>query len=179
MATNDISRSSTDFRKHYKEVRAQQGRVFVDDDHNENERLHGEDERRSRVDIIGAAGSPDDGFLVSDLKFTSNGSIDFAINPGTFYLGGLHLEMDHVERFPTQSDFLQSSRAPVTIPLQAGTRFDLIYLEAWLQPVSAVEDNELFEVALGGPDTSTRMRLMRRVQVAPGVTGTSSWLTQS
>lgn len=170
MATNDISRSATDFRKHYKEVRAQQGRVFVDDDHNENERLHGEDERRSRVDIIGAAGSPDNGFLVSGLQVTS-GNIDFEINPGTFYLGGLHLEMDHVEKFQAQSDFLQSSRAPVAAPGQFGTRFDLIYLEAWLQPVSAVEDNELFEVALGGPDTSTRMRLMRRVHVAPGVAG--------
>lgn len=168
MATNDISRSSTDFRKHYKEVRAQQGRVFVDDDHNENERLHGEADRRALVDVIGAAGSPDDGFLISGLQVTG-GKIDFNINPGTFYLGGLHLEMDQIERFQTQYDFLQSSRAPVAIP--SGARFDLIYLEAWLQPVSAVEDTELFEVALGGPDTSTRMRLMRRVHIAPGVTG--------
>ena len=47
MATIDLSRSATDFRKHYKSVRAQQGRVFVDDDYNENERLHGEDDRRA------------------------------------------------------------------------------------------------------------------------------------
>lgn len=166
MATNDISRSSTDFRKHYKEVRAQQGRVFVDDDHNENERLHGEDERRSRVDIIGAAGSPDSGFLVSNPRATAN-RVDFDINAGTFYLGGLHLEMDQLEFLQVQSDWLQLSVPSLPVAPRSGNNFYLIYLEAWLQPVSAVEDAELFEVALGGPDTGTRMRLMRRVHIEP------------
>lgn len=166
MATNDISRSSTDFRKHYKEVRAQQGRVFVDDDHNENERLHGEDERRSRVDIIGAAGSPDSGFLISTPISTAN-RINFDINPGTFYLGGLHLEMDQPESIQAQSDWLQLHVPSLPVAPRSGNNFYLVYLEAWLQPVSAVEDNELFEVALGGPDTGTRMRLMRRVHIEP------------
>ena len=31
-------------------------------------------------------------------------------------------------------------------------------------PVEAVEDSELFEVALGGPDTSTRIRTIQRVR---------------
>ena len=83
MATIDLSRSATDFRKHYKSVRAQQGRVFVDDDHNENERLHGEDDRRARVDIIGPAGTPDSGFLISNPRVTG-GKVDFDIAAGTF-----------------------------------------------------------------------------------------------
>src|SRR5215472_2570799 len=165
MATIDLSRSGTEYKKHYSSVRAQQGRVFVDDDHNENERLHGEDERRSRVDIIGAAGSPDDGFKISYPKITG-GKIDFDINPGTFYLGGLRLEEDQIETFQLQADWLELLGLTLPGPPAAGTkRFDLAYLEAWQQPVSAVEDSELFEVALGGPDTSTRMRLMRRVHV--------------
>lgn len=167
MATIDLSRSATDFRKHYKSVRAQQGRVFVDDDYNENERLHGEDERRSRVDIIGPAGTPDSGFLISNPRVTG-GKIDFDIAAGTFYLGGLHLELDQLESFQVQSDWLQFSGASLPAPPAAGKRFDLIYLEAWLQAVSAVEDSELFEVALAGPDTSTRMRVMRRVRVGAG-----------
>ncbi|MGA9772092.1 MAG: DUF6519 domain-containing protein [Blastocatellia bacterium] len=167
MATIDLSRSSTDFRKHYTSVRAQQGRVFVDDDHNENERLHVEAERRSRVDIIGPAGSPDDGFRISNPKITAN-KIDFDINTGTFYLGGLRLDMDKVETLQLQTDWLQFSGSNLPSPPGNGKRLDLVYLEAWLQTVSAVEDNELFEVALSGPDTSTRMRLMRRVHVATG-----------
>ena len=165
MATIDLSRSATDFRKHYKSVRAQQGRVFVDDDYNENERLHGEDDRRARVDIIGPAGTPDSGFLISNARVTG-GKVDFDIAAGTFYLGGLHLELDQLERFQVQSDWLQFSGAALPTPPNAGKRFDLVYLESWLQPVSAVEDNELFEVALSGPDTSTRMRVMRRVRLA-------------
>ena len=167
MATIDLSRSATDFRKHYKSVRAQQGRVFIDDDYNENERIHGEDERRSRVDIIGPAGTPDNGFLITNPTVTG-GHIDFDINPGTFYLGGLHLELEQLEKFQVQSDWLQFSGASVPAPPAGGSRFDLVYLESWLQAVSAVEDSELFEVALAGPDTSTRMRIMRRVHVDTG-----------
>jgi hypothetical protein len=167
MATIDLSRSATDFRKHYKSVRAQQGRVFVDDDYNENERLHGEDDRRARVDIIGPAGTPDSGFLITNPHLTGN-KIDFDITAGTFYLGGLHLELDQNESFQVQSDWVQFSGGALPAPPNAGKRFDLVYLESWLQPVSAVEDNELFEVALSGPDTSTRMRVMRRVRAATG-----------
>lgn len=162
MATIDLSRSATDYRKHFTSVRAQMGRVLTDDDQNENERIHGEDMRRSRVDIIGPAGSPDDGFSIQNPVITG-GSIDFDIVAGTFYLGGNRLTLEATETFQVQSDWLNMD--PSDMPLApAGPRFDLVYLECWQQAVSAVEDSELFEVALGGPDTSTRMRLMRRVR---------------
>src|SRR5579872_5407447 len=106
MATIDLSRSATEYRKHYAGVRAQQGRVFVDDDHNENERLHGEDERRARVDIIGPAGSPDNGFLTANPAI-HNGHIDFDIEAGEFYLGGLRLDLEQTESFQVQSDWLE------------------------------------------------------------------------
>ena len=143
--------------------------MFVDDDHNENERLHVEHERRSLVDIIGPAGTPDGGFLIANPRITG-GFIEFDINPGTFYLGGYRLELESIETFQTQKDWLELLGLALPGPPAAGTtRLDLVYLEAWQQPVSAVEDNELFEVALGGPDTSSRMRLMRRVYVSQGV----------
>ncbi len=44
-----------------------------------------------------------------------------------------------------------------------------MYLEVWQQPVTSVEDDELREVALGGPDTSVRLRTMRRVRVLPNI----------
>jgi hypothetical protein len=164
MATIDLSRSSTEFRKHFTSVRAQMGRVFTDDDHNDNERLHGEDERRARLDIIGPSGSPDAGFLITNPRVT-NGKIDFDITHGTFYLGGHCLDLEQDEQFQEQSDWLNMSPADMPVPPANTSRFDLVYLECWQQPVSAVEDSELFEIALGGPDTSVRMRLMRRVHV--------------
>jgi Family of unknown function (DUF6519) len=163
MATIDLSRSATDYRKHYTSVRAQMGRVLTDDDHNENERLHGEDMRRSRVDIIGPAGSPDDGFSIQNPRITG-GRIDFDIEPGTFYLGGNRLTLENTEAFQVQSDWLNMGDADKPLA-PGGARFDLVYLECWHQALSAVEDSELFEVALGGPDTSQRMKLMRRVHV--------------
>ena len=166
MATIDISREAFDPRKHYSSVRMQQGRVIVDDDWNENERIENEDRRRARVDVIGSSGSPDQGFRITKPKITKS-LIDFDILPGSFYLGGLRLEIDQQESYRTQKDWLQQ---PHDIdPGPDAERYDLVYLEAWQQPVGAVEDSELFEVALGGPDTSMRIRNMYRIRLEPDV----------
>jgi hypothetical protein len=42
----------------------------------------------------------------------------------------------------------------------------LVYLDVWERSVSAVEDPEIREVALGGPDTSARTQIMWRVRTA-------------
>ncbi len=168
MAAEDISRSSTDYRKHYAGVRMQQGRVIIDDDWNENERLDNEDRRRTRVDIIGPQGTPDNGFRIANPRI-ENGTVNFDILPGSFYLGGLRLEMEEQpapEVFLTQNDALQRPEPLPPAPTKKeGERYDLVYLEAWQQPVTATEDNEILEKALGGPDTSTRVRTMRRVLI--------------
>ncbi|MCF6407768.1 right-handed parallel beta-helix repeat-containing protein [Chitinophaga filiformis] len=175
MATFDISRVAFDPRKHYASVRMQQGRVLTDDDWNENERIENEEKRRSRVDIIGPFGSPDKGFRVENLRIT-DGQTDFDIREGTLHLGGLRLEMDAPETYRLQKDWLQQpadinpAPLPAELPAEGQERFDLIYLEAWQQPVSAVEDDALFEAALAGPDTTTRVRNTRRVQIQENLT---------
>ena len=65
MANPDISRIAFDQRKHYSGVRMQQGRVTTDEDFNAQERIEDEDLRRTRVDIIGPCGSPDQGFRIA------------------------------------------------------------------------------------------------------------------
>jgi hypothetical protein len=161
MATQDISRSAFDPRKQYASVRMQQGRVILDDDWNENERIANEELRRSRVEIVGPAGSPDRGFQITNPRITPKGRIDFDINAGSFYLGGLRLELHEPQTYLLQRDSLQKPGQGDTAPTKE--RFDLVALLTYQQPVSAVEDRELFEVALGGPDTSTRLRTMQRV----------------
>ncbi len=171
----DISRVTFDPKKHYAGVRMQQGRVLTDDDWNENERIENEERRRSRVEIIGPFGSPDDGFKIDNLRVEASGEINFDILPGTVHLGGLRLEMESAQEGPpptpetylTQRDWLQQpspSEAPPALTL-GETQFNLVYLEAWQQAVSAVEDTELLEPALGGPDTTTRTRSMRRIKI--------------
>ena len=161
----DISRNDFDPRKHYSGVRMQQGRVLMDDDWNENERIEGENKRRSIVDIIGPYGSPDEGFLIKNPQRLPDGTIDFDISNGTVYLGGLQLEMDTIEKFSLQQDWLQQPSHPAPMLSQDAIRYDLAYIEAWQQAVGAVEDSALREVALGGPDTTARIRNMRRVKL--------------
>ncbi len=168
----DISRAAFDPRKHYDGVLMQQGRVLTDDDWNENERIEHEERRRSRVEIIGAFGSQDKGFGIEFPIVDANGFIDFNICPGTIHLGGLRLDLERNELFRSQKDWLQQyadqDQTPVILAPGA-ERFDLVYLETWQQPVSAVEDTELIEVALGGADTTTRIRNMRRVKILKNV----------
>jgi hypothetical protein len=168
MATEDISRSAFDPRKRYAGVRMQQGRVLTDDDYNEGWTIQDEAERRLRLDVIGPAGSADGGFHIANPHVdAATGELDFDIEPGTFYLGGLQFEAPALERYSQQVDWLQqpaSARQPAT-----SERFDLVFLEGWQQPVVSVEDDERFEAALAGPDTSTALRTMRRVRIVPGV----------
>ena len=164
MPNIDISRDATDQRKHYDRVQMQQGRVLTDDDFNEAERLDAEDARRVRVDVIGPAGSPDDGFK---LKAPAG---QLTLSAGTYYVGGLRLELENDEAFNLQKDWLQQgSLAGEALTPPAAERYDFVWLDVWQQPVSAVEDKELFEEALGGADTSARIRTMRRARVLPNV----------
>ena len=168
MATEEKSRDAFEPTKRYAAVGMQLGRVLVDDDFNEAERIRLEEERRVNLDVIGPVGSPDDGFLIGDGHLGADGRIDFEIGGGTLYLGGLRLWNPATVDYSQQTDWLQQALSDRPI-LAAGTK-DLVYVEAWQQPVSAVEDGELYEVALGGPDTSTRLRTMWRVRIAAGLT---------
>ena len=187
MDSFDISRVGFDPLKHYSGVRMQQGRVVTDDDYNEDNRIDAEQARRETVDIIGSTGSPDNGFRIKNLRH-ADGLVDFDISPGSIYVGGLRFEMEaHVSRirylrdreinkelhkvrsetYRTQRDWLQQPTGSDPEPKMTGSleRYDLVYLEGWQQAVSAIEDSELLEAALGGPDTGVRIRNMRRVRI--------------
>src|SRR5262249_35729443 len=156
----------------------------------ESERIDDEEMRRTLVDVICAKGTSNGGFLVgkpSNVDITPPGgnpvsTYDFTFQNGSFYLGGLRFESQTEgapETFLGQADWLQIDAIADDLPvrpqpqdLPAGnTRHDLVYLRGWEQCVTAVEDSELRERALGGPDTSVRLRRMRRIEVLPDVPG--------
>jgi hypothetical protein len=165
----DLSRSAFDPRtpKHWSGVRTQQGRLITDDDWNEADAIDKEDLRRTRVQVIGSSGSADDGFKLANPRIAGN-HVDFDLTPGTIYVGGLRVTLEAQEAFSLQRDWLQQA-ASDRVDLAGAERIDMAYLEVWEQPVAAVEDQELLEVALGGPDTSVRQRVMRRVHLVPNV----------
>lgn len=84
---------------------------------------------------------------------------------GRYYVAGLPcLQVDDV-LFSEQSD----PNDPPLLPPPAGTkRTDIVYLDAWTEPVTYIEDPSIREIALGGPDTATRRRVRHRVRVAQG-----------
>ena len=180
MATPDISRQLFQPEKRYTGTFMQQGRVVTDEDLNAHRRLDAEDERLTFRDIICSKGSPNHGFRISAFDAAH---YDFTIESGSFYIGGMRFEAlaGQPETFLTQRDWLQIDVDPAALPSApsvadltmpgGGTieRFDLVYLRGWEQCVSAVEDRELFESALGGPDTSVFQRRQRRIEVLPGV----------
>lgn len=180
MAHADISRFLFQPEKRYTSVRMQQGRVMLDSDWNEFERLDHELDRQMLVDILCAKGTSNDGFRITqprvvDTSADAPATYDFAIAPGSFYLGGLRFAADESQTFLNQSDWLQlGAEAPAPpVNLEADeVRYDLVYLRGWEQCVSAVEDSELLERALGGPDTSVRVRRMQRVEILPDVADT-------
>lgn len=89
------------------------------------------------------------------------------------YVAGLRFE--HEERTISdetggdpivfQRDFLQMRAADAPQPQPGITHSQLTYLHGWQQTVTATEDQEIRERALGGIDTSVRVRRMARVEI--------------
>ncbi|WP_118136116.1 right-handed parallel beta-helix repeat-containing protein [Oceanicella sp. SM1341] len=170
MLSLDLSRDSFQRPKNFTGMRWQQGRIPLDSEMNEGADIAAEELRRAIRDVICASGTPDDGFRVSAPRVT-DGAIDFDIARGTYYIGGLRYDMLAPARFLAQPDWLQLplDLAPLPAPPQGGTRSDFVYLEGWEQDVSATEDAELFERALGsGADGAGRRRRLARVHLVPG-----------
>lgn len=172
MPTQDISRLLNQPEKHYAGVRMQQGRVILDSDWNERSSIEAEDLRRTISELACSKGTPNAGMSVSTVAANVVGAhptYNFHLANGSYYLGGMRLVVDAAdgwEAFQSQTDWLQVDSQTSNMPAAAvGSRIDLAYVVAWEQPVCAVEDSELFEVALGGRDTSVRMRRMRRFEV--------------
>jgi hypothetical protein len=166
MTTQDLSRHLFQPEKHYASARMQQGRPILDSDFNEAEILDDEGQRVVMVDVVGPHGSSTPGFTIGEV---STDIYDFEILAGSYFLGGMRHEIADVDgdpqRFREQTDWLQAPRPGVAPTLPMAPRHDLVYLVGWEQTVSAVEDLELVEHALGGRDTTVRVRHMHRVLV--------------
>lgn len=161
--TIDRARNSYDATRDWRAVLAQQGRVTLEADINEQTKITGEERRREAIDVIGPVGSPDGGYAVS---VSSDGG-DVLIGPGTLYLGGWRATLPP----PAMATASQPGWLDMP-PWPAPTGNQSVALLRIEQTVIAVEDTALLEVALGGPDSAGRLRLLQHVLRIPTTAAT-------
>jgi photosystem II stability/assembly factor-like uncharacterized protein len=155
----DFSRSTFRPHKHYRNVRLQQGRVQLDADWNEQADIQAHRDQTATRDMVGPTGAPlhEAGFALS---VRNN---ELWIGAGRYYVDGLLCENEGDVDFEGQAD-LPGALLPADPP---GTY--LAYVDAWKRHITAVEDPSLREVALGGPDTTTREKMVWQVKLQPVV----------
>jgi hypothetical protein len=163
----------------YVGVVAQQGRVILDRDFNAQQGLAADRVASDALNFVGPCGTPDDGFRIySPAPSSPPTASDFTISPGIMYVGGqlVTLPADKDGAAIHYSYYSQPDWPAPDKPTQDPAR-ELVYLDATEQEVSAVEDPDLLEVALGGPDTTQRIKLLRRVRrmTAPAADCAGAW----
>ena len=158
----DFTRLNHEPRKRYTAVLEQQGRVRLDADANEATFTQAYLARTQAIDVIGPCGAPKgDGANFQVLSVTADGS-NLNLGLGRIYVDGIlcQLEDNTQGSYLTQSDYPDP---PALSPVADQTH--LVYLDVWERHVTAIEDPDIREVALGGPDTTTRLQTVWQVKV--------------
>jgi Family of unknown function (DUF6519) len=166
----DYSRFPFDARSHYSSVLLQQGHVLLDQDWNEQSDIESRRFRAAVIDTLGRvfAASPDAFKIASDRR----GGL--TIGRGRMYVDGLVAENFGAGR-PIWDDALaeqhsadsapyaQQPYVPLAAPLPRSGTY-LIFLDVWQREVTALQDPNIADVALGGADTTTRWQTVWQVK---------------
>ncbi|MFC9857723.1 MULTISPECIES: DUF6519 domain-containing protein [unclassified Streptomyces] len=189
----DLSRDTFRPDRHYSAVLAQQGRVQLDADTNEQAAIQLHRARTTAADLIGRHGGPR-GATGFEVKFLggSRELDDLALGGGRYYVDGILLDATRpgpgvpAEDDATGPDGEAPDAAPATWtywdqpdgyrdPERPGDRLPtqfpyLACLKVWERVVTAAEDPLLREVALGTamPDTAARVKVVWQVVPLPG-----------
>ncbi|MFD0346181.1 DUF6519 domain-containing protein [Kitasatospora aburaviensis] len=164
----DVERFSFDPRRHFLRVIQQQGRVTLPADGNEQVAILLHHLQALAEDLIGPHGtaSPDgtargSAFEIGLPRIGEAGGV-LRIGRGRYWVHGWACENETPDLFYTAQPDLPDVVAP-----RDGDY--LAYLDVWEQHVSAAEDDTIREVALGGPDTCSRTRLVWQVRLTQTV----------
>ncbi|NEO78352.1 DUF6519 domain-containing protein [Moorena sp. SIO4G3] len=141
----DFTRWTFDPSNRYSSVRLQQGRVLLDADWNEQLDIMAHREQYANKEIIGLHGVPD--LKSFEVDFPEDDNEHIKLGAGRCYVDGVLCEK-------IGEELQQISTVP---GLEEPSNNDyLVYLEVWQHHITAIEDQNLLELALGGPDTTTR-----------------------
>jgi len=164
----DFTRNTFDATKHLSRVLMQQGRVQLDADFNEQDAILLRRLRLLARDLVGrhaAAADLPASFEVAAVN-VSSGYVprDFSIAPGRYYVEGILCENDAAVQYTGQPSFPIDLNGD-TVALLDGQTY-LVYMDVWERHLTYVEDPSIREVALGGPDTCSRARVIWQVRVS-------------
>ena len=159
----DFTRNTFNPRKHYRGVLMQQGRVQLDADWNENLDILLNRIETETIDVIGYCGVPihDAGFGILTTMTPALTAGDFGLSKGRAYVDGILVENDADVAFSQQPHILPKPGPKITT-----SGVYLAYLDVWQRHIIALDDKEIREVALGGPDTATRVQTIWQAKVA-------------
>ncbi|MEW5956510.1 MAG: DUF6519 domain-containing protein [Chloroflexota bacterium] len=176
----DFTRDTFDARQHFSRVLMQQGRVQLDADWNEQVAILLHYLQALAEDLIGPCGGPSDiGDAMEEKKYgfailtqeSGNKITDLKIGRGRYYVNGILCEndphddggnpLDEVSYFEQNDYPLDRDEDKLPDPPF------LVYLDVWERHLTSLESPGIREVALGGPDTATRARIVWQVKVWP------------
>jgi hypothetical protein len=167
----DFSRDSFDARNHFTRVLMQQGRVLLDADWNEQTSILLQYLRALAADLIGPHGGPGGGFEIR-CRNAEDHLCDFTIGWGHYYVDGILVENAPPVRYASTDGMppLGYHQQP-GYPLASGESLRdetdyLVYLDVWERHLTYLQEEQIRDVALGGPDTTTRTQVVWQVKVA-------------
>ncbi|MEN6575301.1 MAG: DUF6519 domain-containing protein [Phycisphaerales bacterium] len=154
----------------------QQGRVQLDAEWNEQQDILAHRAAAEIVDAVGAAGAPkhqaafgvvapatldpETTTRLTDTKVLPLPAGDLLFSPGRFWAEGTLCEAEDYYSLSHQPDL------PGAEPIQeAGSH--LVYLDVWQRHLTALDDDDIREKALGGPDTTTRTKTVWQIKTKP------------
>ncbi|MCG8420280.1 MAG: DUF6519 domain-containing protein, partial [Proteobacteria bacterium] len=162
----DFTRSTFRPKRHYRSVRMQQGRVQLDADWNEQADILLHRLEKGMRDLIGPSGGSSDqaGFRIVSGGDGIAGN-DFRILTGRYYVDGILCENDIETTLRSQEDREIAYANPADVIESTG--WYLVYLDVWDRHITAIEDDKLRELALGGADTTSRYQTLWQVRCEP------------
>lgn len=183
----DFSNWRDESRQNFAGVLHQQGRVLLDADWNTQTAITTDWQDTAAVDIIGAgvAAVPADqpnGFKVRTALPSGPDRVLLTVSPGRVWADGLLAQLynypdpDLTGDVPRQATYLTPPVYPAVVntsTIAIGVR-DAVILEVWREEINGFQLPELLiEPALGGPDTTERVRTamaFRLMRLGPGDT---------
>jgi hypothetical protein len=168
----DYSRETFNPTKRYSGVKIQQGRVQLDADYNEQLDIQHYRDETEAIDVIGQSGVPkkNDGFRID----VAPGGQNLTISAGRYYVEGLLCELETAATYTAQpylpKPYFTAPSVPQTSPPSQqislpGDGTYLVFLDASKREITALDDEAIREVALGGPDTATREQIVWQVRL--------------
>lgn len=156
----DFSRDTYEAIDGFRRVLLQQCRVHVDADWNEQVALLVASLQSLTADLVGPHGGPaaNAGFEVA-LSGDQGKPPALRLGPGRYYVEGLPCDSPaNGFAYDDQPWWPAAREAGLPDPPY------LVYLDVWEQHLTSIEAPRIAEVALGGPDTATRTRVVYQVR---------------